>query len=78
MAETQAQKKAREARTLKRWRRMQSIKKRRAKSMADRCKHELVVGTCATCLGTDGVSVPDPFEGMTVDELDPEKDLEGR
>ena len=41
----------------------------------ERCKHELVVGTCATCLGTDNVEVPDPFEGMIVDELDPERDL---
>ena len=43
----------------------------------NRCKHELVVGTCATCLGTDGVSVPDPFEGVKVEELDPERDLGG-
>ncbi len=40
-----------------------------------RCKHELIVGTCATCLGTDRVDVPNPFEGIRVEELDPEKDL---
>ena len=45
--------------------------------MTDRCKHELIVGQCATCLGTDGVSVPDPFEGVRVEELDPERDLGG-
>ena len=44
--------------------------------MADRCKHEMIVGSCATCLGTDHVVVPNPFEGMKVDELDPERDLE--
>ena len=45
--------------------------------MADRCKHEMIVGTCATCLGIDHVEVPNPFEGMKVDELDPERDLGG-
>ena len=43
--------------------------------MADRCKHELIAAHCATCLGTDNVEVPDPFEGQHVDELDPERDL---
>ena len=46
--------------------------------MADRCKHEMIVGSCATCLGTDHVVVPNPFEGMKVDELDPERDLGGK
>lgn len=43
-----------------------------------RCKHDLIVGTCATCLGTDRVPVPDPFEGVSVEELDPERDLGGK
>ena len=43
--------------------------------MVDRCKHELIVCQCATCLGTDDLSVPDPFEGVHVTELDPERDL---
>ena len=46
--------------------------------MSDRCKHEMIVGTCATCLGTDRVKVPDPFEEMKVEELDPERDLGGK
>lgn len=45
--------------------------------MIERCKHDLVVGTCATCLGIDR-EVPDPFEDQDVAELDPEKDLGGR
>lgn len=43
--------------------------------MTDRCKHELMIGTCAVCLGTDRTPVPDPFEGVSVKELDPEFDL---
>jgi hypothetical protein len=34
-----------------------------------RCKHELLVGQCATCLGQDHVEVPDPWEGWTIEEL---------